>query len=307
MNETNHAYDFIQSVLKTQSTFCKDQAEQDRTKSFDGGRTTRATARRKEVCERDPFELVTVIEKRGKQSYARTAELEIDLIPTETKVARDKRLNSDVCDALTKLKSVARNLTVSRTAAKKVEEPMIIPDTIFTSRELKQAMSDFEEDNDNDYFEDESKSVSSFSSQSEDEDDEDEYVPQTKKRKKESSTSKVAASGSSSNNSSRKDDKFTVYKINTPPVFLCLKCDTRFATFVDLKSHISGDNDCKRASLTCEICNRLCKNRKSLHSHMKGHEQKSSFVCDQCGKVIVFQCEIGSFFVDHPIHCCPPF
>lgn len=302
LDETNNVHNFIQTVLETQKTFTDDD-DDDKTiktecvedESTNGRRQTRASTKRTH-CEQpdcDPFECVTITENLGKSSYReRTTELEIDLIPTETKKVGDKRLNDDVSNALKKLKTVARNLTVSRTTTKTASvNPVAVPKALHRSRAHKESTSDNDNDKDDPEFDgdfgdaDESKSISSFSSQSDDDDDEDDYVPQKKKQSKVASNT-TKATTSAQHSTSKKDESFTVYKINSPPVFLCLKCDTRFAAFAELKSHINGDNECKRASLTCEICNKLCKNRKSLHGHVKGHEQKSSFVCDQCGKVM---------------------
>lgn len=260
LDKTNNVYNFVQSILETQKTFTGDipiKYESDEDDLSSDRRKTRASTKRTEPPECDPFECVTITENVRKANYQeRTTALEIDLIPTETKKSSGKRLNDDVSNALKKLKSVAHNLTVSRTTASKPKSPVIAAKSTQRSRVRHESTSD--NGNVGDYDDiDESKSVSSFSSQSENESDEEEYTPRPKK--KTSNTLKVTGSDATL----KKDENLAVYKINSPPVFLCLKCDTRFPTFVVLKAHINGDNECKRASLTCDICQKLCKNRKS--------------------------------------------
>lgn len=292
LDETNNVFTFVQSILETQKTFIIDTAkiktEHDAHVSDTGRRQTRASKKRTEPPECAPFECITVDDGLGKSNYReRTTELEIDVIPTEPTNSGGKRLNEDVSNALKKLKSVARNLTVSRTTVKKPLSPVVTQQAPQRPRARIESTSDDGNDDaegdQGDFGDDyESKSASSFSTEDEKFSDDDEYMPRKKKQGVSSNTMKASTRSSTY----KKTENFTVYKINSPPVFLCLKCDTRFPAFAALKSHISGDNECKRASLTCEICNKLCKSRKSLHGHVKGHEQKSSFVCDQCGKVM---------------------
>lgn len=298
LDETNNVFTFVQSILETQKTFIIDtttiKTEHDAHESDTGRRQTRASKKRTEPTECEPFECITIADALSKSNYReRTTELEINVIPTESTKSGGKRLNEDVSNALKKLKSVARNLTVSRTTVKKPLSPVVTQQAPQRLRARIESTSD----NGNDDAEvdqgdfgddDEIKSVSSFSTEDEKDSDDDEYMPRKKKQGISSNTTKASTSGSTY----KRTENFTVYKINSPPVFLCLKCDTRFPAFAALKSHISGDNECKRASLTCEICNKLCKSRKSLHGHVKGHEQKSSFVCDQCGKVMNEYCPV---------------
>lgn len=258
--------------------------EYDTHESDTGRRQTRASTKRTEPPECEPFECITIAD--GLCNRERTTELEIDLIPTESKKSGGKRLNEDVSNALKKLKSVARNLTVSRTTVKKPSSPVVKqqpPQRLRARIESSSENGNDDADVDQGDFgdADESKSVSSFSTEDDKDSEDEEYKPPKKKQEIQSNTIEATTS----NSLPKKSKRFTIYKINSPAVFLCLKCDTRFPAFADLKTHISGDNECKRASLTCEICNKLCKSRKSLHGHVKAHERKSSFVCDQCGKV----------------------
>lgn len=73
-------------------------------------------------------------------------------------------------------------------------------------------------------------------------------------------------------------------KVDGPPVFLCMKCNIKFQTFVELKQHLAGTNDCNMSEYVCTICQRLCETKKVLTQHMKSHEAKKSEQCDQCGK-----------------------
>lgn len=285
LDETNNVYDFIQLILETQKTFAGDNeakigiVEDD---TDDGRRRTRAATKQNQLTlDCDPFECVTITEKPAKTKYQETTtELEIDLIPTEsTHTGAGKRLNEDVSNALKKLKSVARNLTVSRTTAKKAECQMV---PAAQCSQIDNESSSDVDNGDSEFEGDESKSVSSISLESETDTDDDEFRPRN--RKHINSSNKPYT-----NNATKKDENLVVYKISSPPVFLCLKCENRFPTFAALKVHINGDNECKRASLTCEICNKVLKNRKALHGHVKGHEQKTSLVCDQCGKVYTNQ------------------
>lgn len=276
VDRTNSVYDFIQTVRKTQKTFAGIQAKSTDDDSNDGRRQTRGSSK-----AIPPFECVTIAEKFDDSGTRATNTHQA----VRSQSSRAKLLTEDISNALKKLQSVATNLTVSR-ATLSTSKPAISPRTSQSIQDPIESTKDSDDDNDenecnedSDNAADDDKSVSSFPSESNDDsDDEVEYTPATKKAKAHSKATKVASEGDVAGD-------FTVYKMKSPPTFLCLKCRTRFPSFDILKAHTNGDNDCTRASLTCEICNKLCSSRKTLHSHVKSHDQRASFVCDQCGKV----------------------
>lgn len=83
-----------------------------------------------------------------------------------------------------------------------------------------------------------------------------------------------------------KKSKYSI-KIDGPPVFLCMKCNIKFETFVELKKHLSEENNCNMSEFVCTICQRLCETKKILTQHMKCHEEKEKFICDRCGKAYI--------------------
>lgn len=129
-------------------------------------------------------------------------------------------------------------------------------------------------------------------------DDDDDYNPSGKKSKAKSknkintsvtktTTAKVAKQ--SSNNTSDASSKFKSIKINTPPVFLCMKCKNKFDSLADLKQHVFQKNSCTQLQLTCKICNKTFETRKRLSAHGKVHEEKPKWICDKCGKMYTNQ------------------
>ncbi|XP_055331973.1 PR domain zinc finger protein 15-like [Paramacrobiotus metropolitanus] len=66
--------------------------------------------------------------------------------------------------------------------------------------------------------------------------------------------------------------------------FHCPCCESTFPTFRKLTAHYHNHHDI-RTFCTCEVCGEMCKNRGTLHRHMRQHiERDFSHECDACGK-----------------------
>lgn len=65
-----------------------------------------------------------------------------------------------------------------------------------------------------------------------------------------------------------------------------MKCNIKFQSFVELKKHLAGMNDCNMSEYVCAICQRLCETKKVLIQHMKSHETTGEqFCCHKCGQL----------------------
>lgn len=163
---------------------------------------------------------------------------------------------------------------------------------------------DFDDDDD---FDDPSFNVKavldtsdhSDSAISDDDDDDDDYNPSGKKTKAKTTKSKpntttttTAMTKPTPNTKTVPSDalsRFKSIKINTPPVFLCMKCKNKFDSLADLKQHVFQKNSCTQLQLTCKICDKTFETRKRLSAHAKVHVEKQKFICDKCGKMYTNQ------------------
>lgn len=156
------------------------------------------------------------------------------------------------------------------------------------------AQQDFDKSDDDDYYDpsfdvkavlkdddDDSDAIPS------DDDNDDDYDPSGKKSKSKSKIGHNTTKQPSNtiNVTADANSKFKAIKINTPPVFLCMKCKNKFDTLADLKQHVFQKNSCTTSQLTCNICNKTFETRKRLSAHAKVHETKPRLVCDKCGKM----------------------
>ncbi|KAJ8707292.1 hypothetical protein PYW08_011426 [Mythimna loreyi] len=82
-------------------------------------------------------------------------------------------------------------------------------------------------------------------------------------------------------------------KIHENSRFVCLGCNTPFASNAEMEEHVNKyynilwrqktfiDSD----NLTCSTCNKVCANVTALRNHLNRHkEKKRDRVCDRCGK-----------------------
>lgn len=72
---------------------------------------------------------------------------------------------------------------------------------------------------------------------------------------------------------------------NAPSSFLCMGCRERFDSFDALSNHMKTPGQCKKINIyKCNTCNKIFDKRKKFYQHSLSHRDRSSFVCDQCGK-----------------------
>lgn len=66
---------------------------------------------------------------------------------------------------------------------------------------------------------------------------------------------------------------------------MCVTCKGKFSSFEELQGHLDQSVACKKVNSTCEVCGKVCANRKMLSQHKLTHSERPQYVCDQCGKV----------------------
>lgn len=76
-----------------------------------------------------------------------------------------------------------------------------------------------------------------------------------------------------------------VINLKDPCHFVCVTCKGKFSSFEELQGHLDQSEACKKVNSTCEVCGKVCANRKMLSQHKLTHSEKPQYVCDQCGKV----------------------
>lgn len=72
--------------------------------------------------------------------------------------------------------------------------------------------------------------------------------------------------------------------LNTGPAYVCVTCKGRFESFEKLKDHMTSSQKCKDANVTCQICEKVCGNRKALYAHSLTHKEKITITCEICSK-----------------------
>ncbi|XP_063705115.1 zinc finger protein 384-like [Culicoides brevitarsis] len=75
--------------------------------------------------------------------------------------------------------------------------------------------------------------------------------------------------------------------LNNGPAYVCTTCKSRFDSFEKLKTHMTESQKCKDANVTCQVCAKVCTNRKALYAHSLTHKEKTTVSCDKCGKPFV--------------------
>ncbi|EDS33919.1 gastrula zinc finger protein XFG20-1 [Culex quinquefasciatus] len=76
-----------------------------------------------------------------------------------------------------------------------------------------------------------------------------------------------------------------VINLKDPCHFVCVTCKGKFSSFEELQGHLDQSVACKKVNSTCEVCGKVCANRKMLSQHKLTHSERPQYVCDQCGKV----------------------
>lgn len=72
--------------------------------------------------------------------------------------------------------------------------------------------------------------------------------------------------------------------LNQGPAYVCVTCKSRFESFEKLKEHMALSQRCKHANVTCQVCNKVCGNRKALYAHSLIHKEKVTYRCEICSK-----------------------
>lgn len=166
-----------------------------------------------------------------------------------------KPYNNAVSDALKKLQNVAVGVTISRKSTK--------------SESPKSSDDDIDDDDDDDDHE-----MIEFDELEERDDDSSDvdFIPdKTKKKAAATRTRKSSA-------------KIVVVNVESPPVYVCLMCRERFTSFEPLKDHMKNSTQCKEKYLKCDICSKVFDTKKGLQQHGQTHRDKSTTVCEQCGR-----------------------
>lgn len=234
-------------------------------------------------------------------------------VPTATKKPVTHKRPSNVVETLKKLKKMQTGMTISKTvvpapkpirrckAERKFYGEEITDDNDKNgNKDDGESEKDFDGDDD-DYY-DPAFDVNDDKEDSDvvisDDSDDDDYNPSGKKSKSKTKSKTIATttvttgtkqSSNTINAPSGANSKFKAIKINTPPVFLCMKCKYKFDSLAELKQHVFQKNSCTTSQLTCKLCNKTFETRKRLNAHAKVHEEKPKYICDQCGKMYTNQ------------------
>lgn len=113
-------------------------------------------------------------------------------------------------------------------------------------------------------------------------DSDEEYKPPTSTTPR--STPKKKKLSSSSNGKSPSVKPIIKMVLNTGPAYVCVTCKSRFESFEKLKDHMLQSQKCKYANVTCQVCNKVCQNRKALYAHSLTHKEKVLYTCEICSK-----------------------
>lgn len=219
-------------------------------------------------------------------------------VPSSTNKRNHKKVQN-VSETLKKLKKMQTgNLTISKTIVqgpKPIRKCKKEPKTYNEDGDDSDVDIDRCDDEDNDPNFDEGDGRHEVS---ESDDDDEDYKPlsswiKTSKKYKHEPVQQVNNNSESKSPSfdaktADTNPKFKSLKMNAPPVFLCMKCKNRFESLVALKQHVFQKNSCSYTQLTCNVCNKTFENKKQMTQHMKSHEEKVKFICDQCGECALF-------------------
>ncbi|XP_059151026.1 gastrula zinc finger protein xFG20-1-like [Physella acuta] len=77
---------------------------------------------------------------------------------------------------------------------------------------------------------------------------------------------------------------------NIPNLFSCAMCEYIGKTRKLLKYHMRARHASSRKKYSCESCNFVCLQKRSLVLHLQKHEEDPKFACDQCGKLFHSMC-----------------
>lgn len=188
------------------------------------------------------------------------------VITTPPKSIDTKETTSpDISLVLNKLKGVTVKKTkVAVPSEELVEVPPVTPRR--TSRTIQEVM----------YTEEIKASLSK------EDDSDEEYRPPTSTTPR--STPKKKKLSPSANGKSPNPKPIIKMVLNTGPAYVCVSCKSRFESFEKLKDHMLESQKCKDANVTCQICNKVCLNRKALYAHSLKHKEKVLFTCETCQK-----------------------
>lgn len=240
-------------------------------------------------------------------------------VPTTTKKVIAHKRPQNITETLKKLKKMQTGMTISKTvvpgpkpirrckAERKFYGEEIADDNDQNGNDkslLPDNGKSDDGDEDDDYYDPsfDVKAVydenddSDTAVSNDDDDDDDDYNPSGKKSKvktktksKVHSTNAATTTTTNTKNPSNNNASPKLKAINTPPVFLCMKCKNKFDSLADLKQHVFQTNSCTTVELTCKICDKTFETRKRLNAHAKVHEEKAKFICDKCGKMYTNQ------------------
>lgn len=72
--------------------------------------------------------------------------------------------------------------------------------------------------------------------------------------------------------------------ISTPVSFTCAMCKVTFATFLKLSVHMRDRNCGPADQFSCDVCKKVCPNKRALSKHKQAHKPKHRLMCEGCGK-----------------------
>lgn len=205
-------------------------------------------------------------------------------------------LEPHISNALKRLQSMSRSVTISRAISNKINRSESISEQVSSCEELAHDNVSgkiyFEEEfNDN---ENNSKPNVEHMSSSD--------VSEIKSRQSKN-TIKSTQSSLDMQTGEKSKNRFVILKLNAPPVYVCMQCHAKFASYKLLKEHIATNRQCKMADLTCEICGKVYPKKKSMYQHLQSHREKKTYVCEQCGKVYTKQFNLENHIASQHTDC----
>uniref|UniRef100_A0A336LQL8 CSON011282 protein n=1 Tax=Culicoides sonorensis TaxID=179676 RepID=A0A336LQL8_CULSO len=202
----------------------------------------------------------------------------LNRLPISIKKVPIKQIDSTVQQQSTNIKELSTPLSDISTVLHKLKGVTVKKTKITPAADQPIEKSDFDVDettssrrtrNKKLYFEEDQKTIENDNS------DED-YKPPTPR------TTPKKKKLSPNNGKSPSSKPIIKMMLNPGPAYVCVTCKSRFESFEKLKQHMVESQRCKDANVTCQICSKVCGNRKALYAHSLTHKEKTTFTCEIC-------------------------